>query len=151
MIEGVEIKELKLFSDERGNVMELLRNDDLIYEAFGQVYVTTCFPGFAKAWHLHQRQVDNFSCIKGSIRLGLFDPRESSTKGMVQEFILDLKNPVLVRIPAGVYHGFECASNEEAIVVNVPNRPYNRASPDELRKPFDSPDIPFKWNSSRGG
>ena len=152
MIEGVKVKHLNLHSDERGKLMELLRSDDDLFEEFGQVYMTTCVPGFVKAWHLHKAQVDNFACVKGGIRLGLFDRRiNSQTKGNVQEFILGLDNPVLVRIPAGVYHGFECASDDEAIVINIPSLPYNRASPDEFRKPFDSPEIPFRWNAMKGG
>ncbi|MBI2134212.1 dTDP-4-dehydrorhamnose 3,5-epimerase family protein, partial [Candidatus Woesearchaeota archaeon] len=145
-------KELRLHSDDRGRVMELLRNDDPVFEGFGQVYITTCMPGFTKAWHLHRKQVDHFVCVKGSIRLGLFDPRESSrSKGQVQELVLGMEKPVLVKIPAGVYHGFECASDEESMVINIPSLPYNRASPDEFRKPFDSPDIPFRWNALKGG
>ncbi len=152
VIEGVNVKHLTLHSDDRGKLMELLRADDGLFERFGQVYMTTCMPGFAKAWHLHKVQVDNFACVKGGIRLGLFDSREDSpTNGKTREFALGLDNPVLVRIPAGVYHGFECASDEEAIVINIPSQPYNRASPDEFRLPFDSPEIPFKWNAKAGG
>ncbi len=152
MIEGVRVKQLTLHSDERGKLMELLRADDEVFEEFGQVYMTTCVPGFVKAWHLHKVQVDNFACVKGGVRLGLFDGRDGSpTKGVAQEFILGLNDPVLVRIPAWVYHGFECASGEESIVINVPSMPYNKESPDEFRLPFDSPEIPFRWNAKRGG
>jgi len=35
MIEGVKIKKLKIMSDDRGRLMEILRNDDDIFEDFG--------------------------------------------------------------------------------------------------------------------
>lgn len=152
MIHGVETKKLKLHSDDRGRLMELLRADDALYERFGQVYMTTCLPGHAKAWHLHKKQIDNFVCVKGKIRLGLYDARENSpTRGKVQEFFLDMESETLVKIPAGVYHGFECATGEEAIVINISSDTYNREFPDEFRKPFDDPEIPFKWKSNTGG
>ncbi len=151
MIAGVEVKHLKLHSDERGSVMEMLRCDDAFFEKFGQVYMTTCVPGFAKAWHLHKVQADHMACVKGVLRVGLYDARDSPAKGQVQEFILSLKSPLLLRIPPGVYHGFECASEEECIVINTASEPYNRDNPDEFRKPFDSAEIPFKWKAVRGG
>jgi len=41
MIEGVKVKRLNLIPDERGFLMEILRNDDELFEKFGQVYLTT--------------------------------------------------------------------------------------------------------------
>ena len=49
MIQGVEVKNLKLIPDERGFLMEILRCDDSIFERFGQVYITGCERGLAKA------------------------------------------------------------------------------------------------------
>ncbi|MBN1268353.1 MAG: dTDP-4-dehydrorhamnose 3,5-epimerase, partial [Kiritimatiellae bacterium] len=68
-IEGVLIKPLKWCVDERGRLMEILRNDDEIFKGFGQVYVTTCKPGYAKAWHFHRHQEDNFVCLAGRMRV----------------------------------------------------------------------------------
>ena len=40
-IQGVRIKKLKVDSDERGWLIEILRCDDEIFKKFGQVYLTT--------------------------------------------------------------------------------------------------------------
>ena len=45
MIEGVKTKKLKPIPDERGRVMEILRSDDEIFTKFGQVFLTTAYPG----------------------------------------------------------------------------------------------------------
>lgn len=147
MIEGVKVKQLKLIPDERGRLMEILRRDDEIFEKFGQVYITTAFPGIIKAWHYHAKQNDNFVCVKGKIRLGLYDAREGSkTFGEVNEFILSLDEPKLVHIPKGVYHGFKCISDTEAMVINNPTEMYNHSQPDECRIDAFKNDIPFDWN-----
>ncbi|MCP3682752.1 MAG: dTDP-4-dehydrorhamnose 3,5-epimerase [bacterium] len=153
MIDGVKIKNLKVHEDYRGKVMEILRSDDKEFIKFGQVYMTTCVPGVAKAWHYHRIQTDSFACIKGKVRLALFDSRpDSKTKGEVQEFLLSIdENPILVQIPNGVYHGFECASDDACIIVNTPTEFYNHNEPDEYRLPFDTKEIPFKWNATKGG
>ena len=50
MIDGVKVKNLRSIPDDRGRLMEILRNDDEIYQKFGQVYMTTVYPGVVKAW-----------------------------------------------------------------------------------------------------
>lgn len=152
MIEGVLIKKLKIITDERGKLMEMLREDDKLFKKFGQVYMTVANPGYAKGWHYHKKQTDNFICVKGEARVGLYDGRENSkTNGEVNEFILGEKNPLLVQIPPGVFHGFESNTDDESIIVNIPTEKYEYDNPDEFRvDPFKN-NIPFKWKSEKGG
>jgi len=151
MIEGVRIKKLKVIPDERGRLMEILRSDDDLFLQFGQVYVTTTYPGVVKAWHLHKRQIDNVVCIQGMIKLALYDPRESSsTSKQVNQFYIGVHNPLLVQIPKGVYHGWMCVSTQEAIIVNIPTEVYDYDQPDEHRLDPHDNDIPYDWKRKDG-
>jgi dTDP-4-dehydrorhamnose 3,5-epimerase len=146
MIEGVVTKLLRPIPDERGMVMEILRSDDEIFKKFGQVYITTVYPGVVKAWHYHKIQTDNFAVIKGMAKLVLYDPRRDSPSfGKVEEFFLGIRNPLLVQIPPHIYHGFKGISQEEAIVINIPTEPYKREAPDEYRLAWNDPSIPYSW------
>lgn len=146
MIDGVVTRKLRLLSDERGWLMEILRSDWEEFEKFGQVYVTTAYPGVVKAWHMHKKQVDNITCVKGTMKLVLYDDREDSkTKGKVNEFILGEENPLLVNVPQFVWHGFTSIGNETAFFVNVPTELYNYKEPDEHRLPPDTDKIPYDW------
>lgn len=131
--------------------MEILRADDELFIKFGQVYITTVFPGIVKAWHYHKLQTDHFSVVHGTIRLGLFDGREDSpTKGETAEFFIGEHNPILVQIPPLVYHGFKGVGEVEAVVINVPTEVYNYEQPDEFRvDPYEN-DIPFDWHLKHG-
>jgi dTDP-4-dehydrorhamnose 3,5-epimerase len=146
MINGVKVKRLKVIPDERGRVMEILRRDDELFQKFGQVYITTAKPGIVKAWHGHCSQTDNLCCVFGKIRLALYDAREDSkTFKEIQDFIIDLENPLLVQIPSDVLHGFKCIGDKEAIVINVASLPYNHAHPDQYKiDPYEN-DIPYDW------
>ncbi len=151
MIDGVQIKNLRVIPDERGHLLEILRNDDSFFKKFGQVYATTTYPGVVKAWHFHKLQDDNVSVVKGMLKLALFDDRKNSpTRGEVNEFFLGEHNPILVHIPKHVYHGWKCISEEEAYVVNCPSEPYNRKNPDEHRLPWDTDKIPYDWALKMG-
>ena len=82
-IHDVRTKPLRVVSDERGWLMEILRADDReLFTTFGQVYLSATYPGVVKAWHYHQVQVDNFACVSGMVKLVLIDTREDSpTRG----------------------------------------------------------------------
>jgi dTDP-4-dehydrorhamnose 3,5-epimerase len=151
MIYGVIIKKLKVIPDERGRLMEIFRADDNFFEKFGQVYVTTAYPGAVKGWHYHKRQFDNMAVIKGMMKIVLYDSRkESATFGEINEIFAGIHNPVLVHIPPFVYHGFKCISEDEAIVVNTPTEVYNYQEPDEFRLPAHNSNIPYDWNRKDG-
>ncbi len=146
MIDGVAVKKLKPIPDERGRVMEILRSDDEIFSKFGQVYITTAYPGVVKGWHYHKVQTDYFTCVAGMMKLVLVDTRPGSpTKGEVQEFFIGVHNPILVTIPPGILHGFKCISETEAMVINCPTEPYSPSAPDEFRVDAHSKDVPYDW------
>lgn len=151
MIDGAVVKQLKVIADERGYLMEMLRNDDPVFERFGQSYITACYPGVVKGWHYHKKQTDHFVCVSGMAKVVLYDSRESSpTHGQVQEFFMGEKNPILLKIPPYVMHGFKAIGTETALIINVPTEPYNYNEPDEFRVPWDTPEIPYDWSLKNG-
>jgi len=151
LIDGVRLKRLTPIADERGRLMEMLRRDDELFIEFGQVYLTTMYPGVTKAWHYHKVQHDHFVCVHGMIKLALYDEREASpTKGVVNEFFIGQHNPLLVQIPPGVWHGFKNVGDAECLVVNVATKPYDREHPDEHRLDPHQNHIPYKWARKDG-
>lgn len=157
-IKGVKIKKLKLIPDERGFLMEMLRDDDPLFKGFGQVYITGVKRGAAKAWHYHKKQIDNFVCVEGKALVSLVDFRKNSpTYKTTQEFVLEAppnaKEPILLQIPTHVLHGFTTYRCKFTKIINVPTIHYVYDDPDEFRYPWDSPEVPYKWPKEvkRGG
>ncbi|MBN2282886.1 MAG: dTDP-4-dehydrorhamnose 3,5-epimerase family protein [Deltaproteobacteria bacterium] len=151
MIEGVKVKKLRVIPDERGRLMEILRNDDEVFEKFGQVYMTTAYPGVVKAWHYHRAQSDNMAVVKGMMKIVLYDDREGSpTRGEINEFFAGEHNPILLHIPPLVCHGFKCVSEAEAIVINAPTEVYDYEESDEHRHPPHGGHIPYDWDRKDG-
>lgn len=151
LIQGVVVKPLRLIPDERGFLMEMLRSDWPEFEKFAQAYVTACYPGVIKAWHYHQKQWDHFVCIWGMAKVVLYDPREGSpTKGYINEFHVGQMNPMLIKIPPLVYHGFTAEGGQLALIVNFPTELYNYQEPDEHRLAYNDPAIPYDWGVRHG-
>lgn len=151
MIDGVQIKQLRVIPDERGRLVEILRVDDEIFEKFGQAYMTSIYPGIVKGWHYHNVQSDNVACVSGMIKLALYDKRiDSPTFKRVNEFYIGIHNPRLIHIPPGICHGWMCVGSQEAIVINMPTMAYNYNDPDEHRIDPHNNDIPYDWSCKDG-
>ena len=146
MIEGVKIKQLTRHVDDRGYLMEVLRDDDEEFIKFGQVYVALQYPGVVKAWHCHERQHDNMCVIKGAMKVGLSDQRpDSPTRGEREWHVIGEHNPTLVQIPPGVWHGVTVVGPETALMINIPTEHYDRDRPDELRRDAFDPELGDNW------
>ncbi len=146
MIDGVTVVSLKVIPDERGRLMEMLRCDERDFIKFGQVYLTTAYPGVVKGWHYHNKQHDNMIVVDGMMKVVLYDKRKGSpTEGEIMEIYAGIHNPLRIHIPPGVCHGFMCISEREALVINIPTEPYRYEDPDEFRIDPHSNEIPYDW------
>src|SRR5215470_866644 len=146
MIDGVRIKRLKVIPDERGFLMEMMRDDDEFFQKFGQVYLSVVALALKKKWHYHRRQTDHFVFVKGMAKVVLFDDREgSATRREVNEFFMGEQNPILLVIPPLVLHGMKGIGPEPAYLVNIPTEHYVYDDPDEFRVDPHSPEVPYSW------
>ena len=151
MIEGVRTKRLKVIPDERGYLMEMMRDDDEFFQRFGQVYLSVVYPGVVKGWHYHKKQTDHFVVVKGMAKVVLYDRREGSpTKGEVNEFFMGEQNPILLVIPPFVLHGMKGTGVEPAYLVNVPSEHYVYDAPDEFRVDPHAGGVPYDWSRKDG-
>lgn len=78
----------------------------------------------------------------GTIRLVVFDEREgSSTKGNFMEIDMGEREYKLVRVPPGLWYGFQGIGTLPALVANCTNLPYQEE--EVLRCPLER--IPYRW------
>jgi len=146
LIDGVIVRPLKKNADERGFLMEILRSDWQGFEKFGQSYVSLNYPGVIRAWHYHKKQTDYFVCVSGMIKVPLYDAREgSNTYRQINEFLMGDDNPLMVKIPPGVYHGYKTVGVKPSLLVNFPTELYDPRASDEFRADWNTPDIPYDW------
>jgi dTDP-4-dehydrorhamnose 3,5-epimerase len=143
-IEGVAVVERAQIVDDRGRIAHMLRSDDPLFDAFGEVYFSWVNPGKVKAWHLHQQMTLNYACPYGSVTLVLYDERPGSpTRGNVMELVLSPEQYRLVKVPPEVWNGFSCGADYPSLVCNCATIPHD---PDEIvRLPPDDPSSPYDW------
>ena len=144
MINGVVITPLRQIFDERGKVMQMLREDSPVFSRFGEVYFSCTYPGAVKACHLHKRMTLNHAAIYGEIKCVLLDDRPgSSSRGCIQEIFLSPENYCLLTVPPLIWNGWKGLGQHSSIVVNCATIPHD---PTEIeRKPAFDNDIPYDW------
>jgi dTDP-4-dehydrorhamnose 3,5-epimerase len=145
VIEGVEIKDLATYPDERGFFREIIRaTDDFFSEGFGQFSHSLMYTGVAKAWHIHKVQIDWWYVGSGVLKVGLFDTRpDSSTARELMEILMGDNQPARVlRIPPGVAHGCKCISGP-ANLFYITSKIYN--PDDEGRIAYNDSSIGYDW------
>lgn len=143
-IEGVIIKDLKIFSDRRGWLMELFRQDELDEHDYPvMAYISMTEPGIARGPHEHVEQSDLFSFLGPSdFKLYLWDNRKNSPSYMCKTtIVLGEIKPASVIIPPGVAHAYKNVGGKQGIVFNCANRLYagknKKEGVDEIRHEDD--------------
>ena len=148
-IEGVNLRPLERFEDERGWLVEIFRQDELATELLPVMgYLSQTLPGVARGPHEHSAQTDMFAFLgPGDFKLYCWDARaDSPTFGNRATWIVGESRPQSVVVPPGVVHAYKNISPVPALVVNCPNRLYGgpgRNGPiDEIRHE-DREDCPY--------
>lgn len=151
-IEGVSVRELRKFLDDRGWLAELFRHDELEAEFHPRMaYLSVTHPGVRRGPHEHAGQADYFCFIGPSnFKLRMWDNREgSATYRRVMTLFAGEDSPKAVVVPKGVVHAYRNVGVVPGVVVNCPNRLYmgeaRREEIDEIRHE-DDPDTIFRMD-----
>ncbi len=117
-INGVELVELKVNEDDRGYLYEIIHVNDKFLSQFGQVYlVGDPSRNTIRAFHKHQELFDYFCIVHGSAKFVLKDDRkDSATFQSMDTFILSDRNPRLLVVPPGIYHGWMSLEDDTIMI-----------------------------------
>jgi len=139
-IHGVLSRPIRRFTDSRGWLSELFRQDELDPRFYPvMAYISMTLPGVVRGPHEHRDQADYFCFIGPSeFKLYLWDSRrDSPTYGKRHALVAGTDRPQSVIVPIGVVHAYKNIGTEPGIVFNCPNRLYagwgKREPVDEIR------------------
>ena len=151
-IDGAVVRDLRKFTDERGWLTELFRQDELTEEFYpAMAYISSTEPGVTRGPHEHVDQADLFCFIGPSnFKLRMWDNRsQSKTLNHVMTLVVGEDNPKSVLVPLGVVHAYQNVGEVPGIVINCPNRLYagksKREEVDEIRHE-DDPETIFRMD-----
>lgn len=125
-IDGIKIIPLKIFKDERGAVMHMIRNDSPHFKQFGEIYFSLTNPGVIKGWKRHKIMEQNFVVPSGNMKFVFKDMRENSPSyNTSQEIIIGVDHYALIQVPAMIWYCFTPVGNESAMIANCATIPHD--------------------------
>ncbi len=136
-IEGVVLRPLRRYTDARGWLTELFRQDELP-EGFLPTmgYISMTHPGVARGPHEHREQTDGFGFLSGTYEVSLWENRPGKER-IHEVHRLGEDCPCFLVVPPGVVHAYRNVGDTDAVVLNFPNQLYagwGRKEPvDEIR------------------
>lgn len=144
MIDGVELKQLTTHNDDRGFFREIIRSTDQFFDGFGQWSHSRMHSGVAKAWHIHQVQIDWWYVPNGVLKVALSDRRPGSPtfRETIDFRMGELEQAQVLKIPPGVAHGCKVLQGP-ADLFYITSKIYN--PDDEGRIAHDDSEIGYDW------
>ena len=141
MLQGIKIKPIKRFPDERGFFSEVMRTDwkDLFAEdTIAQANLSCTYPNIIRAWHRHLKgQTDYFLALRGMIKICAFNDKTAE----INEIISSALDMQVVRMPGHYWHGFKALGSEPAMLLYFTTNMYDVANSDEERRPWNDPTL----------
>ncbi len=162
-IDGVRTLKLARSTDDRGFFMEIFRakanhsGSRELAEFFAGVPVAQAnfsivdAAGHIKGLHYHVKQDDVwFFPPPSKAKVILYDVRKNAPSfGRTQTIVAGGGQDLLVRIPAGVAHGYRPLTNPCSILYFV-TETFDPEAPDEYRIPWDHPAVKDLWDIPNG-
>lgn len=162
-IEGVRTLSLPRITDDRGFFLEIFRGRAAheggreLADFFQGVvpaqmnYSIVDADGHIKGLHYHLKQEDIwFFPPPSKAKVVLYDIRQASpTRGATQVVVAGGGKDLLIRIPAGVAHGYRPLTNPCSLLYFV-TEVFDPANPDEYRIAWDHPAVRDLWEIPNG-
>ena len=156
-IDGVQLLALRKHRADNGSFMEFVRVTDGRVEGLEppfrlrQASVSEAAARRINAFHIHPLEPQNeLWCVtRGLLVVWLIDCRKGSPSlGVRRRVVLTGEEPALLRIPAGVAHGYR-AGPSGATLLYLADQQFNPDRPNEGRLPWDyfGKDL---WEEDRG-
>jgi dTDP-4-dehydrorhamnose 3,5-epimerase len=149
-VDGVIVKDLKKYTDDRGWLIEIFRQDELEKKFYPVMsYISMTNPQVARGPHEHIDQADLFGFIGPStFKIYLWDNRQDSPTYMNRMIITAGEDePKAILVPPGVVHAYKNIGNQLGMVTNYPNRLFmgegKKEKVDEIRHEYN-PNTIFK-------
>ena len=127
-LDDIIVTQLARFSVEGGAVLHAIKEDDIGYNKFGEVYFSYINFKAVKAWKFHKRMTLNLVVPLGNVRFVFCDPIIS---GNYRVEDIGEGNYARLTVPPNIWFGFQGIASQPSLVTNIANLKHD---PDELSR-----------------
>ncbi len=110
-----------------GDVLRILRSDDLSFNKFNEAYFSFIKSGKIKAWKRHLKMTMNIVVPIGMVEFVFYD----SNDNFIQRETIGEKRYSRLTIPPMIWFGFQCISKQDSLILNIADTLH---SPNEVER-----------------
>lgn len=125
----MEIGPIPKHGDDRGFLIEFLREDEKFLNFKGQIYASTIAPGTVRGNHYHEHKTEVFAVMKGKLRVLV----QHINGGDIKEYILHGydENIERVVVEPNYAHTFINDGDEEVVLLAWGDQVHDHSGPDQ--------------------
>ena len=131
----------KIINVPGGDVMHVMKQNEIGYEGFGEAYFSKIESGVIKAWKRHKKMTLNLIVPLGRIKFVLYDNRLIK-KIKIHTYELSINNYVRLTVPPMVWIGFQGLAKHTSFLLNIADIKHD---PEEMEKIYIN-DINYNWD-----
>ena len=138
MLDDILVTKMDRIELEGGDVLHGMKESDIGYIDYGEIYFSIIKEGYTKAWKRHIRMTMNLLVPIGSVQFVFVDEQ-----GRQREEVIGDDRYCRITVPPGIWFGFSSIVRPYSLVVNIADIMHDK---DEIeRKAISS--IYYPWNS----
>ena len=138
-LEDILITPLKRIPTNGGDVMHALKESDIGFKGFGEVYFSWIEQNVIRAWKCHQRMTMNLVVPVGEVNFA-FQIKDQKNNFRVEK--IGEKRYVRLTVPPGIWFGFQGIGSGRSLIMNLADMVHE---PDEvLRKSVSK--FSYNWS-----
>ena len=137
ILNKIKIKSLKIMRTSKGDVMHVLKKNEVKNWSFKEAYFSKIKYKKIKAWKFHLKMTSNLTVPYGKVKFVFYLPKRKKFK------VVDIgeKKYLRITVPPRIWFGFKGMSRHESIILNLTNMQHN---PKEVLK-CNKSKIKFNW------
>lgn len=136
-VKKVKTKSLKIIKSPKGDIVRILRKNDLKNWNFQEAYLSKIKFRKIKAWKFHSKMCLNLIVLSGKVKFVFYSPKTKHFKSIVAKE----KKYSRIIIPPKIWFGFKGLSRKESLILSLTNFLHN--SKEILRRDINH--IKFNW------
>jgi len=139
-LEDIIVTPLKRIPTLGGDILHALKETDLGFSGFGEVYFSWVKQGAIKAWKCHKNMTLNLVVPIGEVNF-VFHKINGINNFRTEK--IGEKRYVRLTVPAGIWFGFQGNSDVSSLLMNIANIPHD---PSEVVHKKET-EFNYNWNA----
>ena len=141
---NISLDQRRVIEHPLGNILTMLREDDCLFQKFGEIYFSEILPDKTKGWTLHTKATCNYCVPIGKVKFVVVQNAEVQNQTEFDIVCIGESNYRILTVPPNHWVAFKCLNLEKSLVANFCD--YSHDPEEQIKAPINSILPEFAWD-----